>query len=763
MAKKKARKKGTDPNPGDPPKQKNNKPKSNRRTRHKNNKSAQNNMAPTTPSQETGIQPYHSMLARKRLETEGFHNDVTDKTSNELFREFHGIWLACQRKPPRNLFLKGYVTGFEGLYTNSNFFIDNLKLSKYDVSKLPSPILRLFAGWHPYGLLIGEMLAMQGIKQLEAINIAFPKAWGALTQGMAIWDFTVQGFHKLPYGPVLMCLTPGRSQRKFDKSEATVLIRVMEKDARNNVLKLITYIHDHCRPTAPYWGEHERARAEEMGDSPEMTVDSVRYGKRLVKMICSLPHIEGLQEKIEEIVDPKPEQDYYMSKQVALNSTFKLLHTIHNRSHLIRVIHFHKTPLLDKRLVAIILRSCSLVKMVGIYECPQLHFGDIICLLDLIHEVNLNRNEQQRPKVEALDFYPRYHAGMPYQGNGTQISEAYGLTWKTHNNDVVQRGVLAIVMQAVLKSRRMNIDVLMSKNAAFMTYLSNLPMFPGKVHGFLDGLYRYLDLMADKSNSKNAIKQATYDMVKAIKLGIENIKKDWPKYYIHRMATDLVFCSSCGYEMLPEFYSNGEIGNQPHARTCAGCILRFWLDEECDHQKQEAQNMMTVFYPDWNPKGFNLDARLLNEARGLLRMGSRKAHRSPTPSMQVRPDGSFFQSQYTIELVRNNKSHGDSVQALPDLEGLLESDGQRARDLAMVADAERIVALLLRDLYPEKTGALEAFASHRADGGAPDHYDESQGDGRHLQSVPYQLSHNFITAMDQFGHLEEEGGWGATT
>ncbi|KAJ4271598.1 hypothetical protein NW762_000302 [Fusarium torreyae] len=781
MAKKKANKKGTDPKPGDPPKQKLNKSKTkkrtgpkpedlpkqatdkpknkqnNRRRRNQHKKSAQNKMSPINPPRETGTKCYGSKLARERLETEGFHPDVTDKTLPEIQQEFEDTWKSSQHKPSRNDFLNGKFPHFEGHYTNSYYFFEHLKLSEYDVSKLPCPILGLFAGWEPYGLLIGEKIAMQGIRQLEAINIAFPKAWGALSQGMAVWDFAIQGFHKLPYGPVFMCLEPERSQGQFETSKDTASLRKMENAARDNVLKLVTYVHDHCRPTAPYWGEHERARGQTMGDSPQVTVDSIRYGRRLIKMICSLPHIEGLKQKIEELVDPEPEQDYYMSKQVALNSTVKLLHTIHNRSHLVRVLHFHKTPLLDRRLVAIILRSCSLVKMIGIYECPQLHFGDIIPLLDLIHEVNMNRSEQKRPKVEALDFYPRYHAGMPYRGTGTQVSEAYGLTWKAMNNDVVQRGVLAIVMQAVLKSRRMKLDVLMDKNAAFMTYLSNLPMLPGKAHGFLDGLFRYLDLVAAKSNDKNAIKKATYDMVKAIKLGIENVEKDWPKYYIGKMATDLVFCSSCGYEMLPEFYSNREIGNRPHARTCAGCILRFWLDEEEDHQKKEALDVMTPFFPDWDPTSFNNDARLLPEARGLIRMGSRKAERSPTPSMQVRPDGSFYQPQYTIELVRDNKAHGDSVQGLPSLVGLLKSDGQRAKDVAMVADAERIVALLLRDFYPVRTGALEAFAAHREDRGAPDHYDESQGDAQHLQKMPHKLSPNFTTAMKQFNSLNEAG------
>jgi hypothetical protein len=370
------------------------------------------------------------------------------------------------------------------------------------------------------------------------------------------------------------------------------------------------------------------------------------------------------------------------------------------------------------------------VKVIGIYECPLIHFGDIICLLDLIHEVNLERDKQGLPRVESLDFYPRYNAGMPYFSDESREHNTYGLLWKAQQNNVVQRGVLAILLHAVLKSRRMGLGLLMDHDAAFMTYLANLPLFPMMVLDFLDGLYRYIDLQKVDPGNCNALKQATYDMSKAIRIGLEPLDKDWPNYYMKQMGIGLVFCSSCGYELLPEFYIGGELRHQPHQRTCTACYLQFWLDREWDHQKIPARDLMSVFYPDWEPKAFNVDAPLLREGSELLRMGTRKSVRDPEPSIQILPDGEQYVPPFTIEFVRDNKDHEDSVQGLPDLETLLREKRRREQKMstvALCADTDRTVALLLRADYPQRKGTRLAFAQTRKDGAAPDHYDESQG------------------------------------
>lgn len=79
----------------------------------------------------------------------------------------------------------------------------------------------------------------------------------------------------------------------------------------------------------------------------------------------------------------------------------------------IRVLHFEKIELLDRRLLAVILRGCPKVTMLGIYNCPLINFGDVICLLDLIGQVNKARDAEGHPRVKAFDFFPSMNPECP--------------------------------------------------------------------------------------------------------------------------------------------------------------------------------------------------------------------------------------------------------------------------------------------------------------------------------------------------------------
>jgi hypothetical protein len=352
---------------------------------------------------------------------------------------------------------------------------------------------------------------------------------------------------------------------------------------------------------------------------------------------------------------------------------------------------------------------------------------------------------------------------MPYTSRAIDEHCTYGLLWKCQNNNVVQRGVFAILLHAVLKSRRMGLGLLMDHDAAFMTYLSNLPLLPRIVLNFLDGLYRYLDVQKVDPDNCNALKQALYDMSKAIRIGLEPLDKDWPNYYMKQMGIGLVFCSSCGYELLPEFYIGEELRQQPHQRTCCACYLQFWMDREQDHQKIPARDLMSVFYPDWEPKAFNVDAPLLSEGRELLRMKTRKSVRDPEPLIQILPDGELYVPSFKIEFVRDNKDYENSVQGLPDLETLLLEKRlreQKMSTVALCADTDRTVALLLRAEYPKREGSRLAFAETRKDGAAPDHYDESQGVAptrNKLRNGGIQITYGWYHAIRDGVELDKAG------
>ncbi|CAG1959168.1 unnamed protein product [Fusarium graminearum] len=716
--------------------------------------------------QEQVIHEYDSEKSRRRLEEHGYHHLVTSKSVREVLEDFNSkVKENEKRAASREEFLyanNGNPTHFLGTYVQSRELL--IDISGHDMTKSPaeltpiktSSLFGVVDSGQTYGLIFGKMLASEGMKQLESFSKAFPLPWAKLSKGMAVWDFTTASYHEPPTGSaVFLCVSPEGTQTEFNHGLGRLSqLRIEENEARNNIRKLVLFIQQECGLTSPYGYDAERD--EEENEQVLHILRNYGYKKNIVKMARSIPTQENLIMALKNTVDPEPNHEYQMSKQVALTQTMHLLFAIAKRSHLVEVLHFHKTPLLDRRLLAIILRACPHVKMIGIYECPMLHLGDVIFLLDLIHEVNEERKAKYLPPVEALDFYPRYHAGRPYKT--TREFETYGFTWKVENNEEVQRGVLTVIMQAVLKSREMKIKLLMDENAAFMTFLSNIPMVPGKVFAFLDGLYRLLDLKSVKSKDQNAMKQAKYDVLKAVRSGLVSHKRDNRNYYLE-MGTKFYFCASCGYEFLFEFFHpNNRFATQFDNWLCTGCILRSKLDEEADHQKLWSKDIMTGFYPDWKPTEFNADAPILDNGQDLVRFKTDKAERDPLPSQALLPDGNFYQPSNGNQLVRDLKRHYDSVQGLPTLTTLLKADGlrQKARDAALIADSERSLALYLRT-YPHlrDPSMRPTLVSMIHEIGAPNHYDEDQGHQIPRNRNGVKSTHTFETAVEMYRTLDE--------
>ncbi|RFN51130.1 hypothetical protein FIE12Z_4583 [Fusarium flagelliforme] len=725
----------------------------------------------TNPRQEPettmSIDQYGPKEACNRLEKEGYHPLVTTKSVRQILEDFKAKHDENENRATSRLeFIidnQGRATHFQGIYVDSgNLVIDMTsyimtKKANMYVTKDASPLVGVFDGDQTFGLIIGKMMAAQGMKQLE--NFAVDKnqrLWAKLARGIAIWNFLDASYHgEMTGSAVFICVHPTGSMAQLKKeNERSAKIISDEVACRDNILKLVVAIRQYLGTTHP-------DACDDQGENNQMVhiANGYHCPKDIVKMAQAIPAVADgdILEAFAKAVDPNPTQDYCMSKQVALFQTMKLLTAIARRSNLIEVLHFHKTPLLDRKLIAIILRACPHVKMLGIYECPMLHLGDVVFLLDLIREVNLERDRQHLPRVESLDFYPRYHAGMPYKSKNE--FESYGFSWKPKDNDIAQRGVLTIVMLAVLKSRHMKVKLLMDRDAAFMTYLLNLPMVPGKICAFLDGLYRFLDLKEKRSKDVNAIKQAMYDLLKAVRSGLQPLKNDWVKYYIHKMGESFAFCCSCGYEFLPEFFDNGEIGNRPERRTCSACILRYQMDNEMDHLKQPTMNIMAGFYPDWRPHAFNVNAPLLEQGHDLAHFKTAKAEADPNPQI-ILPNGEIYWAQREEPLLRNRKCHFDSVQGLPTLATLLNATVEQqldARDAALFVDARRTLSLMWGFCYPgvlwiNPPPTLAGMISAR---GCPDHYDEDQGprfSRKPKDNQGMRISHTFASAIEQYNN-----------
>lgn len=549
-----------------------------------------------------------------------------------------------------------------------------------------------------------------------------------------------------------MALNPEYSVRSIGRG--ALAAGVCEEQAKARIVKIITQIYNQCGPTEPFWVTDLAGitnNTNNMSAHPMAAIMPIFYSEKAVKLVRSLPHVLDL-ERLMAPLQPSQQLTYRPYTQTALDGLFKLrksffpvgalkfhantipVCSLNDRKDKIQVLHFANIPLLDRRMVAIILRSCPKVTMIGIYDCPLIHFGDVICLLDLINEINIFREALNEYPISKFDFFPHFNQGMPYAHHA---ADTYGITWSGLTTEFAQRGIFRILLEAYIKARSMGIELLFDEDKAFRQYLSQLPLLPLAVERFLHGLERHREAEwldhGDDYSARNAMWEAQegmYDALKAVRLGVENICHDWPHWYGHVMGADLVFCSSCGHEMVEEFFLEASRSSRPHTRVCAGCLLRKKMDEEGNHQRQDVLRTLTILFEAWSGQDFNMDAPLQYGLDGLFRLQSTTNVRTPSPPLHVNVNGHPVQPQFMHALIRDNKIHNDSVQNLPTLEALLHADTEglrtRAMHYAMVVDVERVTIQLLGNSYPDHQDGIPPYGGTRVDRARPNHDDEGQ-------------------------------------
>ncbi|RSL64050.1 hypothetical protein CEP54_004906 [Fusarium duplospermum] len=720
----------------------------------------------SSKSTDQSIIPYNATVSMQRLKKNGFHEKVSSASVHAEINR----WYATKDDSVK--YREGNFPSF-GKYVDSKELVEAVNVARLELDQIQHPIRGLFAGLTIPGQILGQQLAISGLPNLVNFAKAYPVGWGGLSQGMAVFDLSIGAFRGLPSGYVFLDLSPKVSFQEFIHHPDFKLMREREREATHNALTTITTAHRECGgASTPFWTQTARTQDEDQVNFRDVDISGlddeellVHYkalflkatevwygmllGEKLVEKIKSIPDVRDIHERVLSLVEPTPSGEYSMSRQVGLGSTFTSLVGIFNRSRTLRVLHFHATPLLDRRLVAIIIRSCPNLKMLGIYDCPDLHFGDSICLLDLIHEINSSRAPGQT-RIEAFDFYPRYNTGsLLNKTKPENDASAYGLCWKQVRIDAQQRGVFAILLQVVLKAKRMNLKLLLDKKSAFMRYLSRLPFPPLQILGFLDGLYRYLDLMAVRSNDKNALNQALYDVLRSVRTGLESLDKDWPRFYLEEMGKEMMFCSSCGYEYLQDFFAESARRAQVHTRICAACTLRLWLDEESDNGKRDAKEIWDPYFSDWQRTDFNQDAPLHQHGHDLVKLRSTETQRPLPPPVQIGPNGQPIRPRYIEPLMRDNKVHHDSLQNLPKfIELFNESNFQVAMHNARVIDARKATDALLRSFYPHDKNGIPAYKNVAQDL-------NSQGAAKTPKEMCIS-SHNFESAALFFETLQNK-------
>ncbi|PNY24541.1 Uncharacterized protein TCAP_05534 [Tolypocladium capitatum] len=734
------------------------------------------------PRAASGIDMYNIQLSTKRLEERGFHPAVTTKTRDEVLKD----WAATLRKyidrPTRQTFLNG-GGGFQGVVVSQSrdltrallVFRHSFIQGRSDTDRQGAATgngLAFVLNAVDIGGQVAECIFADGYKAVHNTALTSTQSWSALAQSVVeqkVWDFFAGDFCAEGPGRVFTVVAPEYTIGEFRQAETYDPCGL---DADNplgswclETMKLETEIYVSIDTLHRRLGKDRRCQP----NLAPVTDELVAYARQLgdVKSIHGSNQFKSGPPS--QVFDPSA---YFVVTRLRLMSksqpftdpptteaNIMAVNKIFEQRAGIKVLYFQKTPHLDRRILAVILRACPRVEMIGIYDCPLIHFGDVLCLLDLIHEINLKRREGNLPVIKALDFFPRYHEGMPYQH---PWAETYGLTWGPQKLDIVQRGFFCIVLKAFMKAKAMNLDLLFSKGNAFCHFLFKVPNYSLAVPSFLDAMYRLVDLQrAKKGSIDDERKQVTYDLLKPVRIDLEeNISHDWPHWYCNIMGRYLFFCSSCGYEMLEEFFTAAARDSQPHTRVCAGCLLQLTLDEEGDHLKKKKTATLTKLFPAWHWNCFNHDAPLSAAARGIISLKSTVSERPDPPGIIVNSEGDLVRPPFERPLVRDNKVHSDSLQNLPSLADLVE-DPEVAKLWTTVnhqtnnLDMYSRLVRRLREENQHVRGHGLAFENTRFDGGMPDHVEERQPP-RVLQQ--FRLSHSFSNVV-KLETMVYNNGW----
>jgi len=301
----------------------------------------------TNPRQEPettmSIEQYGPKEACKRLEKEGYHPLVTTKSVRQILEDFKAKLDENEnRATSRVEFIidnQGRPTHFQGIYVDSgNLLIDTTgyimtKKANMYVTKDASPLVGVFDGDQTFGLIIGKMMASQGMKQLENFAVDKNKGlWAKLARGIAIWNFLDAGYHgEMTGSAVFICVHPTGSMAQLkEENERSAKVISDEVVCRENILKLVVAIRHYRGITHP-------DDCDDQGGNNQMVhiANGYHCPKDIVKMAQAIPAVADgdILTAFAKAVDPEPTQDYCMSKQVTLFQTMKLRKSDHSLLH----------------------------------------------------------------------------------------------------------------------------------------------------------------------------------------------------------------------------------------------------------------------------------------------------------------------------------------------------------------------------------------------------------------------------------------------
>ncbi|KAF4125118.1 hypothetical protein GMORB2_3957 [Geosmithia morbida] len=598
-----------------------------------------------------------------------FHPKVTSFTLSEYLEKWLEIHDAMSNKPAH---VGGYV-GPAGLRTR-HFTQDTLLFSSRDYLDQTEE-RRVASGKTAWsrglsGLLsiddiaapLTEAFFSSGLQSVRQLAATSTHVWGIIAGNAKIWGFSSGMLESDVRSNIFLVVNP----------EYTVgdMIEARDQDPMG---------HRSWNKVATYILQDEYAH---------------KLGDETMEMIGYLNDEVNIWPK-RQIMRGSGEEKFQIAHEILAQRLQDMLRNIFAFHQSIRVLHFDKTPFLDRRLLAVILRGCPNVTALGVYDCPLIHFGDVICLLDLIWDVNRIRVAQKRSTITSFDFFPCFERGMPFDHPS---AATYGLSWIPMTCEVSQRGLYVIILKAFMKAHQMKLDSLFGEHQALREYLLRVPNLPFSVPMFLDALYRLVKLPKTRGRPHKDEGEIISDLLKPIRLDFSRgLADDCPDLHPSKVDRDRLFCVSCGYEMLQDFFTPPAVETVQSERLCAGCLLQSRLDGEQHRQKKAKRECLDGLFPDHDPMQFNQDAPIPKggAAATVIRLRSARSEMLnpalPLCLPHILNDGGA--RPQPRPLVRNKKAHGDSLRGLPDLDNLLSANESRVvRWMDFKANCRRVDA-----------------------------------------------------------------------
>ncbi|GKT43099.1 uncharacterized protein ColSpa_03280 [Colletotrichum spaethianum] len=266
-----------------------------------------------------------------------------------------------------------------------------------------------------------------------------------------------------------------------------------------------------------------------------------------------------------------------------------ILRSLYQYGGALKALRLHEVPMMDVRIVEMILMTCPKLEILGVINCELIHVGNLIFLLDLIYW----NSKKMAKKPVSLQFHPRTYLGPLENRLGTHI-----VSWDPINVNVLT-ATLALVFLAAIKALPMGIDLL-SKGQDFRKFFDLIPMRPGQGAIFLHHVFTWVD--AAKSPPSYALlpKQTKEDLedqvVMSLLQGCDQKMKRRQRNDQFKQNT----CSRCSNTLIRAFF-RPEMDTRRLAHwVCRICDLNYALDGEVHHRLIEKRNLldMVLSLPD---------------------------------------------------------------------------------------------------------------------------------------------------------------------